>query len=64
MNIKEFNIFFSNHAVKQMFSRSITTTDVKAVIEMGESIKDYPEDRPYEPTTNIWENNFKTRKTK
>ncbi len=94
MSSKDF--FFSNHAVKQMFARNIGVEDVKSVIEIGEIIKDYPDDKPYpsclvygevnnrplhvvysyieqnnqiiiitayEPGLDIWENNFKTRKT-
>jgi hypothetical protein len=30
-----------------MFERRISTDDVKAVIGSGETIEDYPDDRPY-----------------
>jgi hypothetical protein len=30
-----------------MFERSIDETDVKAVLEQGEVIEDYPNDQPY-----------------
>lgn len=96
MILDNYKIFFSNHAVKQMFSRNISVDDVKNVINSGEEIKNYPDDRPYpsklvyaiinerplhvvyclnqeekqvivitayEPTTDIWEDNFKLRKT-
>ncbi len=88
-------IIYSNHAVKQMFSRMITTDEVEKVLKNGETIMDYPNDKPYpsklllafcnnrpihvvssynsaenttiiitayEPSLDIWENNFKTRK--
>lgn len=88
-------IFYSNHAVKQMFQRKITTREVEYVLENGETIQAYPEDKPYpselllafyekrplhvvcsynkeekitiiitvyEPTNEIWENDFKIRR--
>lgn len=88
-------LLYSNHAVKQMFSRNISTDEVEYVLQNGEPIMDYPDDRPYpsrlllafcneralhvvcsynlveeitviittyEPSTDIWENDFKTRK--
>ena len=87
--------FYSNHAVKQMFQRSISTEEVEYVITNGETLKEYPADNPYpskllfafcenrplhavcsfneaeriiiivtvyEPSTEIWENDFRTRK--
>ena len=90
-----YKIFYSNHAVKQMFQRKITTHEVEYALENGEIIQKYPEDKPYpselllafhkqrplhvvcsynkeekitiiitvyEPTTELWEDNFKTRK--
>jgi hypothetical protein len=30
-----------------MFERSIDETDIKAVLEQGEVIEDYPNDKPY-----------------
>jgi hypothetical protein len=88
-------LLYSNHAVKQMFNRIITTDEVEFVLQNGEAIMDYPDDKPYpsklllalcnkraihvvcsynseeeitvvitayEPSTDIWENDFKTRK--
>ncbi len=88
-------VLFSNHAAKQMFKRMISTNEVKEVLEKGETIMNYNDDKPYpsklllafinnrpihvvssynkieditviittyEPLTNIWENDFKTRK--
>lgn len=89
------SILYTNHAVKQMFSRNISTLDVEYGIENGEELMNYPDDLPYpsklllckinfrplhivcsfipetssviiitayEPSTDIWENDFKTRK--
>jgi hypothetical protein len=89
------NIFYSNHAVKQMFQRNISTQEVEFVLENGKSIINYPDDKPYpsklllafyedrpihivcsinneentlivitayEPSLDIWESNFETRK--
>lgn len=88
-------IVYSNHAIKQMFSRIITTDDVENVLKTGETITNYPDDKPYpsklifafsnkrpihivssynpkentivvitayEPSLDIWEKDFKTRK--
>jgi len=38
---------YSNHAVKQMFQRSISTFEVEHVIKYGELLKEYPDDNPY-----------------
>ncbi len=90
-------IFYSNHAVKQMFQREILTEEVEFVIKKGETIKNYPDDKPYpskllfanckgrplhvvcsfnleentiivitayEPTLDVWVNNFKEKKNK
>ena len=45
MECKE--IIFSQHAVQRIFERGIQTNDIKAVIESGEIIADYPEDFPF-----------------
>ncbi len=39
--------FFSDHAISQMFKRGISVNIVKFVIENGEVIIEYPNDRPY-----------------
>jgi len=90
-------IFYTNHAVKQMFQRNISTHDVENVLDSGEAIMLYPEDKPwpskllfltidlrpihvvcsynsdkqsiivitaYEPSDELWDNDFKTRKIK
>ena len=41
------SLVFSGHAVRQMFARDFTTDDVKAVVDEGEVIASYPDDRPY-----------------
>jgi len=96
MSLSE-KIFYSNHAVKQMFQRQITVHEVEYILENGESIQKYPEDQPYpselllafyeqrplhvvcsynkeekitiiitvyEPTNEVWEDDFKTRKNR
>jgi len=40
-------IVFSQHSLQQMFKRSILIKDVKEVIIQAETIKDYPNDKPY-----------------
>jgi len=45
MNCK--TLKYSELAIVQMFRRNITTFEVKQVIESGQIIKMYPEDRPY-----------------
>ncbi len=38
---------YSNHAVAQMFKRSISADDVELAITMGAVIKSYPNDKPF-----------------
>lgn len=40
-------LVFSDHAINQMFKRDILAEDVSQVIETGEVIKEYPDDRPH-----------------
>lgn len=40
-------ITFRVHAIRRMFRRRITAEDVRAVLENGEMIEDYPTDTPY-----------------
>jgi len=40
-------LVFSGHAVQRMFERGVTETEVRGVIEAGEVIASYPDDRPY-----------------
>lgn len=38
---------YSNHAITQMFQRSILPNEVEEAIRNGEKINDYPYDKPY-----------------
>lgn len=40
-------IIFSGHAVRQMFHREITKNDIIGVVNKGQVIIDYPDDKPY-----------------
>jgi hypothetical protein len=40
-------IFFSGHAIRRMFERSIGRADVVEVIQSGEIIVEYPYDEPF-----------------
>jgi hypothetical protein len=40
-------VVFSSHAVKRMFERGINPIDVRAIINSGEVIAEYPDDTPY-----------------
>ncbi|MHB1286761.1 MAG: DUF4258 domain-containing protein [Leptospirales bacterium] len=41
------NLRFSEHANERMLEREIASEDVLAVVGNGETIEDYPGDRPY-----------------
>jgi len=41
------NIVFSDHIISQMFKREISLNDVKNVLNSGEVIREYPDDKPY-----------------
>ena len=41
------NFLFSNHALKAMIERNISTDDILEVINHGEIIGTYPDDKPY-----------------
>ena len=43
-------LLFSGHAIRRMFERGISTGQVREVIESGEIIALYPEDRPLPST--------------
>ena len=86
---------FSSHAIRRMFERGLKTEDIRAVLQTGEPIEDYPDDTPfpsvlllgfirrthlhvvvgfdshgevcyvvtaYEPSPDLWEPGFKTRR--
>jgi len=40
-------ITFRVHAVRRMFRRAISVEDVRRVLADGETIEDYPDDKPY-----------------
>ena len=40
-------LVFRQHAIKRMFERSITSSDVDTVLFSGQRIEDYPLDMPY-----------------
>lgn len=41
------NLTFRQHALQRMFERGIDAKDVRQVVEHGEVIKGYPDDKPY-----------------
>ena len=38
---------FSSHALKRMFSRGISVSEVERVLQFGEVIENYPNDAPF-----------------
>jgi len=42
----EHYIFYTNHAVRQMFQRNISTTEIEYVLETGKIIMDYLDNKP------------------
>ncbi len=40
-------LLFSDHAISQMFRRDIKVSDIHFLIEHGEIINEYPNDKPY-----------------
>ena len=40
-------LVYSGHALRQMFARSISTKDVRAVVANAECVAEYPDDRPF-----------------
>jgi hypothetical protein len=40
-------LIYRQHAVRRMFERSISTSDVGAALSAGKIIEDYPTDSPY-----------------
>lgn len=37
---------FSRHALMKMFTRGITVDDIRSIVNLGEIINDYPDDKP------------------
>ena len=44
------SLTFSGHALQRMFARSISVSEIRAVVAGGEMIAEYPDDRPYPAT--------------
>ena len=40
-------LIFRVHALQRMFERNVSVEDVKMAVSNGETIEDYPEDKPY-----------------
>ena len=47
MNVQCDQIFFSRHAITRMFERSISRHEVQEVLQTGETVEDYPNDKPF-----------------
>jgi len=41
------HLIFRIHAVQRMFEREIGQEDVRRALEMGKTIENYPDDKPY-----------------
>ena len=40
-------LVFRLHAIQRMFARQISVEDVRSILSGGETIREYPDDRPY-----------------
>lgn len=40
-------LIFRVHAIQRMFQRGVSESDVRAVLDTGQTIEDYPSDTPY-----------------
>ena len=40
-------LVFSSHAVQRMFERGISPSDVRSIVNSGEVIAEYPDDKPF-----------------
>ena len=40
-------LVFRVHAIQRMYQRHVSEEDVRYLLETGEAIREYPEDRPY-----------------
>jgi hypothetical protein len=47
-------VVFSGHAVRRMFERSIGRDAVLTAIAEGETVVDYPDDKPYPSRLVLW----------
>lgn len=43
----DYELIFSDHAVNQMFKRNIALMEIREVIDSGEIIENYQNDKPY-----------------
>lgn len=44
---ENYTLVFRVHATQKMFERKISSEEVRAVIDSGEVIREYPDDKPY-----------------
>ncbi len=40
-------LIFRTHAIQRMFERRVSEEDVQQIVESGETIESYPDDKPY-----------------
>jgi Domain of unknown function (DUF4258) len=45
--VKDRTLVFSSYAVRRMFSRRITESEVETAIDLGTIIESYPDDTPF-----------------
>lgn len=50
---------FSGHAIRRMFARGITTSEVLSALQQGEIIMSYPDDQPFPSDLVLWFNDTK-----
>jgi hypothetical protein len=43
----DFKLTFRLHALQRMYVREISVGDVRSIVNTGEVIKEYPDDKPY-----------------
>jgi Domain of unknown function (DUF4258) len=47
VNVNSGALIFTGHAFARMFARAITPAEVRVVVDHGETIAEYPDDKPY-----------------
>lgn len=45
--MREFRLVFRVHAIQRMFQRTISEDEVRRVVDAGETIETYPDDKPF-----------------
>jgi len=45
--MSKFRLIFRVHATQRMFQRTITEDEVRQVVDAGETIASYPDDKPF-----------------